>query len=97
MNIKDRILSLNFENTAQYMDIHDLFLTVITKFQLFEPCIYLSEDDDWLNIALISVDNEDISQPFSIRKSEITTFGIFNCDQLDSPLSHQKDSHGLYQ
>lgn len=97
MNIKDRMLSLNFENTAQDMDINDLFLTVITKFQLFEPCIYLSEDDDWLNVAVISVENEDISQPFSIRKSEITTFGIFNCDQLDVPFTHQKGSQSLYQ
>ena len=49
MNIKDRLLKLNFEHTSEDIEINDVLLTVITKFQLFEPCRYLSEDDEWLN------------------------------------------------
>ena len=97
MNVKDRILILNQQNTAESADISDLLLTIITKFQLFEPCLYLSEDDEWLNVSLISLEDNDISQALSIRKSEITTFGIFNREEIELNLAPQKGSEDLYQ
>ena len=97
MNIKDRILNLNLQHTGENADIGDLLLTIITKFQLFEPCNYLSEDDEWLNVAIISLDDKDISQALSIRKSEITTFGIFNREEVELNFAPQKGSEDLYQ
>lgn len=97
MNIKDRILNLNLQHTGENADIGDLLLTIITKFQLFEPCNYLSEDDEWLNVAIISLDDNDISQALSIRKSEITTFGIFNREEVELNFAPQKGSEDLYQ
>lgn len=96
MNIKDRILQLNLEHTGETCDIGDVLLTLISKFQLFEPCRYLSEDDDWLNVAMVSLENEDVSQPMSILKSEITAFGVFNRDDSDISVP-QKGSEDLYQ
>lgn len=97
MNIQERILKLNREHTNESVDINDLLLTVITKFQLFEPCNYLSEDEEWVNVAIISLEDNSISQPLSIRKSEITTFGIFNREEVEVDLTPQRGSEDLYQ
>lgn len=83
MNIKERIIQLNLEHTGQIKDINDVLITIISKFQLFEPCLYLSEDDDWLNVSMISLENEDFSQSMSILKKEITAFGVFNKEDVD--------------
>uniref|UniRef100_UPI0038692452 hypothetical protein n=1 Tax=Methanobrevibacter sp. TaxID=66852 RepID=UPI0038692452 len=83
MNVKEKILNLNQEHTSQSVEINDVLLTVITRFQLFEPCGYLSEDDDWLNVALISIEDNNVSQALSIKKSEITTLGIFNREEVE--------------
>ena len=64
---------------------------------MFEPCRYLSEDDEWLNVAIISLENPEVSQAMTIRKSEITTCGIFNMEEIDVDISPQKGSEDLYQ
>jgi len=97
MNIEERILQLNLEHANENVEINDLLLTIVTKFQLFEPCRYLSEDDEWINISLISIENNDMAQALSIRKSEITTFGIFNREEIELNLEPQKGSEDLYQ
>lgn len=97
MNIKERILNLNQEHTDENVGISDLLLTIITKFQLFEPCIYLSEDDEWLNVSLISLEDNSISQALCIRKNEISTFGIFNREEIELNSAPQKGSEDLYQ
>lgn len=97
MNIEERILQLNLEHTNENVEINDLLLTIVTKFQLFEPCRYLSEDDEWVNVSLISLENNDMAQALSIRKSEITTFGIFNREEIELNLEPQKGSEDLYQ
>lgn len=97
MNIEERILQLNLEHTNENVEINDLLLTIVTKFQLFEPCRYLSEDDEWINVSLISLENNDMAQALSIRKSEITTFGIFNREEIELNLEPQKGSEDLYQ
>lgn len=96
MNIKDRILNLNRQHSGENTDIEDLLLTLITKYQLFEPCRYLSEDEEWLNVSMVSLESDDASQPMSILKSELTAFGVFNREDVDVN-SNQKESQGLYQ
>lgn len=97
MNVKDKILSLNHEHTGKSADISDMLLTIITKFQLFEPCAYLSEDEEWLNVNLISIEDTSIGQALTIRKSEITTFGIFNREEIELNFAPQNESEDLYQ
>lgn len=97
MNVKDRIITLNEQHTGETADIEDLLLTIVTKFQLFEPCKYLSEDDEWISVSMISLDDNNISQALNIKKGEITTFGIFNRDEIELNLAPQKESDGLYQ
>ncbi len=83
MNIKDRILELNRQCTNENAQITDLLLTLMTRFQLFEPCRYISEDDEWISISMISIEDDNLSQAMSIRKSEITMFGIFNPAEIE--------------
>ena len=96
MNVKDRILELNHQHTNQDLKIEDLLITIITKYQLYEPCIYLAEDDEWVNVAMVSIEDENISQAMSIRKSEITMFGVFNRDEIDLSIP-KTDPEAFYQ
>ena len=97
MNVKDKILNLNQEHTGKSADINDLLLTIITKFQLFEPSSYLSDDDEWINVSLISIEDNSVGQALTIRKSEITTFGIFNREEIELNFAPQNESEDLYQ
>lgn len=90
-------MNLNQEHAGKSADINDLLLTIITKFQLFEPCSYLSEDDEWLNVSLISIEDNSVSQALTISKSEITTFGIFNREEIELSFAPQNESEDLYQ
>ena len=88
MNVKDMILGLNREyceklNIEWVDDMDELLLTVLTKYQLFEPCRYLSEDEEWLNVAMISVEATEMSQAMTLKKSEITALGIFNQEEIE--------------
>ncbi|MBE6507882.1 MAG: hypothetical protein E7Z77_00560 [Methanobrevibacter sp.] len=96
MNIKERIIQLNYEHTGKQADVNELLLTLISKFQLFEPCIYLSEDENWLNVAIISLENEEVSQSMSILKKELTAFGVFNKQDIEIEIP-QMGSEDLYQ
>lgn len=96
MNIKERILELNYQHTGKKADISELQMTIITKYQLFEPCMYLAEDDEWVNISIISIEDENMSQAFSVKKSEITMLGIFNREEIQMPTPN-KDSEVFYQ
>ena len=108
MNVKERILQLNQQHTNRILqlnqqhtnksiNIDEVLLTIVTKFQLFEPCSYLSEDEEWLNIVMVSLEDNNLSQALSIKKSEITTFGIFNREEIELNLAPQKGSEDLYQ
>ena len=97
MNVKERILQLNQQHTNKSINIDEVLLTIVTKFQLFEPCSYLSEDEEWLNIVMVSLEDNNLSQALSIKKSEITAFGIFNRAEIELNLAPQKGSEDLYQ
>ena len=83
MNVKERILELNRQHTGNEAEIKDLLMTVITKYQLFEPCLYLAEDEEWVNLSMISVEDENVSQAISVKKSEITMLGVFNREEIE--------------
>ena len=97
MNVKERILQLNQQHANKSINIDEVLLTIVTKFQLFEPCSYLSEDEEWLNIVMVSLEDNNLSQALSIKKSEITTLGIFNREEIELNLAPQKGSEDLYQ
>ena len=98
MNIQDRILQLNYELTGNSVEIREVLFTVITKYQLFEPCAYMSEDENWLNIAIISSEGKEATQAMSILKKEITAFGLV--PKRDAEVSEpqaESDAEDLYQ
>ena len=97
MNIEERILKLNQEHANETIDINEVLLTIVTKFQLFEPCSYLSEDEEWVDVVLVSLESNDMSQPLCIKKSEITSFGIFKREEIEVEFVTQKGSEDLYQ
>lgn len=96
MNIQERILQLKYQHTGKQVNVNELLLTIVSKYQLFEPCVYMSEDENWLNVAILSVDHEDASQAMSILKKEITAFGIFNRPDVSIEIP-QMGSEDLYQ
>ena len=96
MNVKDRILVLNRQHTGKDAQINELLITIITKYQLFEPCLYLAEDDDWVNLSMISLEDETVSQAISVKKSEITMIGIFNREEVELTIANT-DSEVFYQ
>ena len=97
MNIQERILQLNLEHTGKTVEINDVLLTIISKYQLFEPCLYLSEDENWLNVAIISLESEEFSQSMSILKKEITAFGVFNKHDIEIAVPQVGSEEDLYQ
>ena len=98
MNIQERILQLNYEHTGKSVAINELLMTIISKYQLFEPCLYMSEDENWLNVAIISPDSEDFSQSMSILKKEITAFGVFRKKDIEITVPQVGEStEDLYQ
>ncbi len=97
MNIQERILQLNLEHTGKTVEINDVLLTIISKYQLFEPCLYLSEDENWLNVAIISLESEEFSQSMSILKKEITAFGVFNKQDIEIAVPQVGSEEDLYQ
>ncbi len=86
MNVKERILELNRQHTGKNAEINELLITIITKYQLFEPCLYMAEDEEWINVSMISIEDENVSQAISVKKSEITMLGIFNREEIQLPI-----------
>lgn len=97
MNVKQKILDLNMQHTDNETAIEDLLITIVTNFQLFEPCKYLAEDEDWINIAMISVEDESLSQAMSIKKSEIVMLGIFNPAEIEMAKQIKTEPEDFYQ
>ena len=86
MNLKEKVIELQMQFTGEECEIEDMYLTIITKYQIFEPCQYLAEDEDWVNVTMTSIENENITQAMSINKSEIVMFAIFDRDEIQFPV-----------
>lgn len=97
MNIQERILQLNYEHTGKSVAINEILMTIISKYQLFEPCLYLSEDENWLDVLIISPEGSESSQSMSILKKEITAFGVFRKHDVEIPVEQGESTEDLYQ
>ena len=80
-------------------NIEDLSLTFIFKFQVFEPCKYVSEDEDWITFLIVPPDESVESQIMSLRKDEIVSFGILNEKNLEefATVVNEIEPESLYQ
>ena len=96
MNINEKVIELQRQYTGETIEIKDVLLTIITRYQLFEPCRYLSEDDEWVNVVMTSLENEKLAQPMSIKKSEIVMFAIYNQEEIEIALP-ESDPEAFYQ
>ena len=97
MNLKERILELHKESVEDLKEIDDLLITIIVKFHVFEPCRYLSEDDEWVNFLLLPPVDDLPPQAMSLKKSEILSFGIINETDIEHFDFTPKIDSGLYQ
>ena len=96
MNIKDKVAELAMQHSGEKVNMDELLLTIITRYQLFEPCRYLGEDEEWVNVAMVSIENDNVAQAMSIKKSEIVMFGIYNLEEVEITLP-QSDPEVFYQ
>lgn len=96
MNINEKVIELQRQYTGEEIEIKDVLLTIITRYQLFEPCRYLSEDEEWVNVVMTSLEDETIAQPMSIKKSEIVMFAIYNREEIEIALP-ESDPEAFYQ
>lgn len=104
MNYKERFLEMEKEfakeaSRSPKENIEDLLVTFIFKFQIFEPCKYISEDDEWVTFLILPPDDSLESQIMALRKDEIVSFGIVNENNLaeNSNLFNQIEPESLYQ
>ncbi|WP_405303910.1 hypothetical protein [Methanobrevibacter sp.] len=104
MNYKDKFLEMEKEfakhsSREPVEDIAELKLTFIFKFQIFEPCRYISEDDEWITFLILPPDDSLESQIMSLRKEEIVSFGILNEHNIAemSNVVSEVEPESLYQ
>ena len=88
MNYKERLLALEKEFATQNSrdakeNIEDLKLTFIFRFHLFEPCQYVSEDEEWLTFLILPPDESLESQIMTLKKDEVISFGILSDNNID--------------
>ncbi|WP_298522479.1 hypothetical protein [uncultured Methanobrevibacter sp.] len=84
------------QHSGEKVNMDETLLTIITRYQLFEPCRYLGEDDEWVNVAMVSFENDNVAQAMSIKKSEIVMFAIYNPEEVEITLP-QSDPEVFYQ
>ena len=89
MNFKDKILSMDKKLVdLEYIDdvyidsIYNLFLTFETENINYSPCCYLSEDDHWVEILVLSSNH---SQCISLKKDSIISFGFYTTESESVP------------
>ena len=104
MNYKEKFLEMEREFAREYSrdpidDISEMKLTFFFKFQIFEPCKYVSEDDEWITFLILPPDDTLESQIMSLRKEEIVSFGILNENNLaeTSNVVTEIEPESLYQ
>ena len=83
MNIKDRILDMDrylvendFVTGDRVESEKDLLICIHTDVDIFEPCMYIGESDNWVNIIDLSLGEG--GQYMDIRKNNIIGFGLYN-------------------
>lgn len=104
MTFKDRILEMEKAFAKEYsreaiQNIEDLSITFFFKFQVFEPCRYISEDEDWITFLIVPPDDNVESQIMALRKDEIVSFGILNEQNLAEfiEVTKEVEPESLYQ
>ena len=104
MNYKEKLLEMekqfaNESSREAVKNVEDLSLTFIFKFQIFEPCRYVSEDEEWITFLIVPPDDSIESQIMSLRKDEIVSFGILNEKNLAeiSTIVNEVEPESLYQ
>ena len=104
MNFKEKFLEMEKEFAGEASrnpieDIQELKLTFFFKFQIFEPCKYLSEDEEWITFLILPPDDSLESQVMSLKKEEIVSFGILNEHNLEemNNVTKEVEPESLYQ
>ncbi len=57
----------------------------------------MSEDENWLNIAIISSEGKEATQAMSILKKDITAFGLVPKRNAEVPEPQVESTEDLYQ
>ena len=83
MNFKEKFLELERQFAKENQrepkeNVEDLLVTFFFKNKFFEPCKYISEDDEWVTFLLVSTNEVIESQIMSLKKEHIISFGVLD-------------------
>lgn len=83
MNFKSRLLKMdkslvdkNYIDDTYIDSIENLFLTVETENNSYQPCCYIDEDESWVTLFILPLKYS--SQCVSVKKDSIISFGFYN-------------------
>ena len=81
MNIKERILDMdkylvenNFVDGEGVESVSDLLICIHTDTDVFEPCMYVNETENWIYVIDLSLGEG--GQYMDIRKKNIINWGL---------------------
>ncbi len=109
MNFLNKVLELEelYDNLIEKIEKKDKFEVLLMSFEtgseIYEPCIHLTEDDEWVYVVTFDAEPgldpvcEGIPKLLSLRKNDITSFGICNDHSFDLKYDTEPDSYSAYR
>ena len=104
MSFKERILEMEkhfakWESREPKENPDEIYVTFISEFNYFEPCHYVTEDDETVTFILTHYDNEMPDQIMTMKKSLIRSFGVLSDREKENVENYRKplSVNELYQ
>ena len=104
MSFKEKILEMErhfakWESRPAKENLDEILVTFITEINYFEPCHYVTEDDEYITFILTHYDEEMVDQIMTIKKSQIFTFGVLSDREKETLEKYRKplNVNELYQ
>lgn len=90
LNMDKKLVDMKYIDDTYIDNVENLFLTVETDNVTYSPCCYLDENEDWINLLVLTSNN--ISQCSAIKKDSIVSFGFINTGSESSLLNEQMNN-----
>ena len=89
-----KLVDLEYIDDDYIDSIYNLFLTFETENINYAPCCYLSEDDYWIDLLVLSSNN---SQCISLKKDSIISFGFYTTESETVSQNQDVIAESYYQ
>lgn len=108
MNFLDKVLELeelydDLVKKVEEKNLEVLLMSFETNGEIYEPCIHLTEDDEWIYVVTFDSEPgvdpvyEGIPKLLSLRKNDVSCFGICNGHSFDLKYDTEPDSYSAYR